>query len=77
MVGSDEIQRIIKKAFSLKYGVKHGNLSQKPLKDLTLGLVFQNRSTRTRLSAEKGMSLLGGNPIFLGKDDIQLGVNGK
>eukprot|EP01135_Chromosphaera_perkinsii_P010639 Nk52_evm39s2192 gene=Nk52_evmTU39s2192 len=71
----DEIQGILSKAFQIKHDVKHGRLLEKPLQDKMLGLLFQNRSTRTRLSAEKGMSLLGGTPIFMGKDDIQLGAN--
>jgi len=41
----------------------------------SIALLFSKRSTRTRLSAETSAVLLGGKAIFLGKDDIQLGVN--
>lgn len=41
----------------------------------TIGLYFSKRSTRTRVSAETATDLLGGNALFLGKEDIQLGVN--
>ena len=41
----------------------------------SIALLFSKRSTRTRLSAETSALLLGGKAIFLGKDDIQLGVN--
>ncbi|KAL2916084.1 ornithine carbamoyltransferase [Polyrhizophydium stewartii] len=41
----------------------------------TLGMVFSKRSTRTRVSSESGWAFYGGHPMFLGKDDIQLGVN--
>nr|AFO85449.1 acetylglutamate kinase [Lentinula edodes] len=41
----------------------------------TIALLFSKRSTRTRLAAETSVSLLGGNALFLGKEDIQLGVN--
>lgn len=41
----------------------------------SIALLFSKRSTRTRLSAETASTLLGGKALFLGKDDIQLGVN--
>ncbi|KAJ4490469.1 ornithine carbamoyltransferase [Lentinula aciculospora] len=41
----------------------------------TVALLFSKRSTRTRLASQTSVSLLGGNGLFLGKDDIQLGVN--
>lgn len=41
----------------------------------SIALLFSKRSTRTRLAAETSVEILGGKSIFLGKDDIQLGVN--
>ncbi|KAJ3981257.1 ornithine carbamoyltransferase [Lentinula detonsa] len=41
----------------------------------TVALLFSKRSTRTRLASETSTSLLGGNALFLGREDIQLGVN--
>ncbi|KUI55315.1 Ornithine carbamoyltransferase, mitochondrial [Cytospora mali] len=41
----------------------------------TVAMMFSKRSTRTRVSTEGAIALLGGHPMFLGKDDIQLGVN--
>lgn len=41
----------------------------------SIALLFSKRSTRTRLAAETSVKILGGHSLFLGKDDIQLGVN--
>jgi ornithine carbamoyltransferase len=38
-------------------------------------MMFNKRSTRTRVSTEGAVSIMGGHPMFLGKDDIQLGVS--
>ena len=40
----------------------------------TVAMTFSKRSTRTRVSTEGAISALGASPMFLGKDDIQLGV---
>ena len=40
----------------------------------TVAMTFSKRSTRTRVSTEGAVAALGGSPMFLGKDDIQLGV---
>ena len=44
-----------------------------PLKGQTWALIFSKSSTRTRVSFEVGIHELGGNPLFLNKNDIQLG----
>jgi ornithine carbamoyltransferase len=56
------------------YADKTGKIP-KPLDGHSMSMIFQKRSTRTRVSAETGMSLLGGHALFLGPSDIQLGVN--
>lgn len=40
----------------------------------TVAMMFSKRSTRTRVSTEGAVTLLGGHPMFLGSGDIQLGV---
>jgi ornithine carbamoyltransferase len=45
----------------------------KPLAGQTWGLIFSKSSTRTRVSFEVGIHELGGNPLFLNRNDIQLG----
>jgi ornithine carbamoyltransferase len=46
----------------------------KSLLGKTVAMTFSKRSTRTRVSTEAAVALMGGHPLFLGKDDIQLGV---
>jgi ornithine carbamoyltransferase len=46
-----------------------------PLAGKTLIMVFQKRSTRTRVTSELAMADLGGRSIFLSMDDIHLGIN--
>lgn len=38
-------------------------------------MTFSKRSTRTRVSTEAAVTTMGGSGLFLGKEDIQLGVN--
>jgi len=52
---------------------KKGQIKEKPLKDKYMAMVFEKASTRTRVSFEVGMSQLGGTPLYLSAQDLQLG----
>jgi len=53
---------------------KNKDSSSNLLKDKTIALLFQKPSNRTRVSFEVGVSQLGGNCIYLGPHEINLGV---
>jgi len=44
-----------------------------PLDSLAIGSIYEKPSTRTRVSFEVGINRLGGYPLTLLKNDIQLG----
>jgi ornithine carbamoyltransferase len=76
-----EISALLSRSAELKESVKMRNHlpgatehSPGPLARKTVAIMFSKRSTRTRVSTESAVALLGGHPMFLGKDDIQLGV---
>ncbi|RMH03623.1 MAG: ornithine carbamoyltransferase [Nitrospirae bacterium] len=66
-----QIFRLLQIARDLKAAPRHGRASQL-LAGLTLGLLFEKPSTRTRVSFEAGMNQLGGQALFLSSDNIQL-----
>ena len=71
-LSTDEIIDILNLADQLKYELKHG-IPHPHLKGKTLGMIFQKASTRTRVSFETGMYQLGGYPLFLSSNDLQIG----
>lgn len=81
-----QINRLLAHSYALKQQTlpwlepknKNGSNLRLPPQSLfnkTIALLFSKRSTRTRLAAETSTLLLGGRALFLGRDDIQLGVN--
>ncbi|MFU7517389.1 ornithine carbamoyltransferase [Clostridium sp. HCS.1] len=71
-LSKDEILDILNLADQLKYELKHG-IEHPHLKGKTLGMIFEKSSTRTRVSFEVGMYQLGGYPLFLSSNDLQIG----
>jgi ornithine carbamoyltransferase len=70
-----EFTTLVRNAASRKQAVKPMGLINAGLAGKTVAMMFSKRSTRTRVSTEAAVTLLGGHPMFLGKDDIQLGVS--
>lgn len=74
-----ELASLVTKAGHFKAQVRSGEPT--PLETYSkllgkvVGLLFSKRSTRTRISSEGAAAYFGAQPLFLGKDDIQLGVN--
>lgn len=71
-LSKSDIIEILNLADQLKYELKHG-IPHPLLKGKSLGMIFQKASTRTRVSFETGMYQLGGYPLFLAADDLQIG----
>ncbi len=69
-LSKEEILEILNIADQLKYELKH-NMPHEHLKGKSLGMIFEKRSTRTRVSFETGMYQLGGNALFLSARDLQ------
>jgi ornithine carbamoyltransferase len=62
-----------KELFQLAAAMKAGKYKETPLAGKTLAMIFAKSSTRTRVSFEVGAFELGGHPIFLSSQDMQLG----
>ncbi len=68
---TEEIRLFLDAAHELKKELKAG-IPHPVLKGKTLGMIFHKPSTRTRVSFEVGMYQLGGYPLFLSAQELQL-----
>jgi len=64
----DEVRGIVTRALELKAAP----LSSNALAGKAIALMFEKPSTRTRVSFEVGVAELGGTPIVLGADELQI-----
>nr|XP_020639525.1 ornithine carbamoyltransferase, mitochondrial isoform X1 [Pogona vitticeps] len=71
----EEIKYLLWVASDLKERIKHKGEYLPLLQGKSLAMIFEKRSTRTRLSTETGFAVLGGHPCFLTLQDIHLGIN--
>ncbi len=68
-LNKDEILCLIDRGLEIK---KNWRPTDRPLIGRALGLMFEKSSTRTRVSFEAAMFRLGGQTLFLNKDDTQM-----
>lgn len=68
----EEIEDIINLGIKLKHDVNAGKQINN-FQGKTLAMIFERQSTRTRLSFEVGMMLLGGHAIFLTGNEMGIG----
>ena len=67
----DELSALLERALELKEGRSSG-LGADRLAGKSIALVFDRPSTRTRVSFEVGVAELGGTPLILRGDELQL-----
>ncbi len=67
-----ELRRILDASVAMKAKLKAGERSR-PLDGKMLAMIFEKPSTRTRVSFDVGMRQLGGEPLMLTGQEMQLG----
>ena len=69
-----DFESLFEKALTLKKRYKRG-IFDKNLAGKTLGLIFDKKSTRTRVAFETAMMQLGGNSIYMSTQETQISRN--
>ncbi len=65
---------LFERALQLKKRFNQG-IADRPLTGKSLGLIFDKKSTRTRVAFETAMIQLGGTPIYMSTQDTQISRN--
>jgi ornithine carbamoyltransferase len=69
---AEDLKEMVQTAIRLK-AENRNNVRHHHLEGKKLAMIFEKPSTRTRVSFEVGMFELGGYPLYLSSNDIQLG----
>ena len=70
---ADTLQMMLDHAQAMKQAQRAGAGHEQPLAGKTVAMIFEKPSTRTRVSFEVGIVQLGGTPLVLSAQDLQLG----
>jgi len=70
----EDFTYLLDRAIELKKRFESGIVDQ-PLAGKTLGLIFDKKSTRTRVAFETAMIQMGGTPIYMSTQDTQISRN--
>jgi ornithine carbamoyltransferase len=70
-LGAFELEKLLDRALELKAG-RHDGAGLGELAGRSVALVFERPSTRTRISFEVGVGEMGGTPVVLRGDELQL-----
>src|ERR1700712_4691597 len=76
LVSLDDLQpQDIRELLTLaSYYKRRGQWGDTPLRGRSAALLFEKPSLRTRTTFEVGIHQLGGHVVYLGKDEVNLGV---
>ena len=70
---AETLQMMLDHAQAMKQARRAGTGHEQPLAGKTVAMIFEKPSTRTRVSFEIGVAQLGGTPLVLLAQDLQLG----
>jgi len=70
---AETLQGMLDDAAATKAALKAGAETAKPLAGKSVAMIFEKPSTRTRVSFEVGITQLGGTPLMLSAQDMQIG----